>query len=105
MEIEGKNTLEDIPEWTLYMNKSSMKKRSGIQIVLITLDKIPLCSAIQFSFKVSNNEAKYEALLVDLCLAKELRVQKLGIFSDSQLVLSQVLGDFQAREKNMNAYL
>ena len=43
--------------------------------------------ALYFGFQASNNEAEYEALLVGLRLAKELRVSHLKVYSDSQLVL------------------
>ena len=38
---------------------------------------------LRFRFKASNNEAEYEALIVGLELAKELKVESLDIFSDS----------------------
>ena len=34
----------------------------------------PLSSLLRFMFRARNNEAKYEALIVDLNLAKELEV-------------------------------
>ena len=49
-------------------------------------------------FKTSNNKVEYEALLAGFKLAKELRVQRLIIKGDSQLVISQVRGEFQAKE-------
>ena len=43
--------------------------------------------AIRFRFKASNNEAEYKALIVELELAKEMKVESLDMFSDSQLVM------------------
>lgn len=54
---------------------------------------------------ISCNEAKYDALIVGLRLAKKLGVQNLKIFNDSQLIFSRVLKNYQAREENMRAYL
>ena len=45
--------------------------------------------AIRIGFKVTNNEAKYEALLARLRVATELGVEFLDTFSDSQLVVNQ----------------
>ena len=61
--------------------------------------------ALRFGFKASNNEAKYEALIVGLKLAKEMKVESLEIFSDSQLVVCQITDEYQAREEKMAAYL
>ncbi|KAM2087214.1 hypothetical protein ACFX1R_024666 [Malus domestica] len=61
--------------------------------------------AIRFKFKTSNNEAKYEALLVGLRLAKHLGVKRIDIFSDSQLVVNQVTNNFDAKDSSMVAHL
>ncbi|GJV81092.1 reverse transcriptase domain-containing protein [Tanacetum coccineum] len=45
--------------------------------------------ALRFEFKTNNNKAKYKALSAGLRIAKEMRVQELTIFVDSQLVANQ----------------
>ena len=61
--------------------------------------------AFRFRFKASNNEAEYEALIAGLELAKEMKVESLNIFSNSQLVVCQISDEYQAREEKMTAYL
>ncbi|KAM2425705.1 hypothetical protein ACFX1W_023112 [Malus domestica] len=61
--------------------------------------------ALHFKFKVSNNEAEYEALIAGLRLAKHLGVKRIDIFSDSQLVVNQVTNNFDAKDSSMAAYL
>ena len=34
-----------------------------------------------------------------------MRLQQLRVYSDSQLVINQVIGDYQAKGENMAAYL
>ncbi|XP_038973024.1 uncharacterized protein Mb2253c-like [Phoenix dactylifera] len=60
---------------------------------------------MRFEFPASNNAAEYEALIAGLKLAKELGVRNLRAFSDSQLVVNQILGDFEAKEPTMQEYL
>ncbi|XP_024163785.1 uncharacterized protein LOC112170691 [Rosa chinensis] len=60
--------------------------------------------ALKFAFKASNNAAEYEALIAGLQIARELWVQHLGIISDSQLVVNQVSGNFEAKEPHMSSY-
>ncbi|GFZ12709.1 hypothetical protein Acr_23g0010940 [Actinidia rufa] len=55
--------------------------------------------AIRMGFKATNNEAEYEALLAVLRVAVELGAQSLEIFSDSQLVVNQVQGDYLAKDQ------
>ncbi|XP_074342349.1 uncharacterized protein LOC141679876 [Apium graveolens] len=52
-----------------------------------------------------NNEAEYEALIVGLGLAGTLRVKNLKVCGDSQLVISQVKGEFEARDETMVKYV
>ncbi|GFS37771.1 hypothetical protein Acr_00g0053840 [Actinidia rufa] len=61
--------------------------------------------AIRMGFQATNNEAEYEALLAGLRLATELGAQSLEIFSESQLVVNQVQGDYLAKDSRMIAYL
>ncbi|PKU59281.1 hypothetical protein MA16_Dca026644 [Dendrobium catenatum] len=54
---------------------------------------------MRFSFSLTeprtNNEAEYEALIVGLEIAIDVRIQNLRIFGDSQLVINQVLGVYK----------
>ena len=61
--------------------------------------------ALTLSFKASNNGAEYEALIAGLNSAKILEAQRIVVFSDSQLVTSQLSGDYQAWDDKMAAYL
>ena len=54
--------------------------------------------AIRIGFKTTNNEAEYETLLAGLRVAIELGVKFLDIFSDSQLVVNQVKGDYHTKD-------
>ena len=53
---------------------------------------------VKFKFPTSNNEAKYEALVIDLRMEKELRVRYLRVYSDSQLIVGQVRDQFEAKD-------
>ncbi|XP_073112115.1 uncharacterized protein [Elaeis guineensis] len=60
--------------------------------------------ALRFDFKASNNQAKYEALIAGLKLALELGVDRLKVFSDSQLIVGQIKGEFETRDPTMAKY-
>ena len=62
-------------------------------------------STLRFDFQAPNNEAEYEALIAGLKLAKEMRVESLEIYNDSQLVVCQVTNAYQVRGEKMAAYL
>ena len=61
--------------------------------------------AIKLDFSTTNNEAEYEALIAGFGLAKALRAKNLKIMGDSKLVISQVTGEYEARDEVMTKYL
>lgn len=56
-------------------------------------------------FKATNNEAKYEALIVGLGLVIEERVARLSSYTNSKLVEGQVTREYEAKEERMKKYL
>lgn len=57
--------------------------------------------ALLFDFKITNNEAEYEALLVGMQLAKALEVKHLQAHSDSLLVVRQFSGEYETQDPKM----
>ncbi|XP_031256102.1 uncharacterized protein LOC116114089 [Pistacia vera] len=92
-------------KWTLSVDGSSNVNGSGLGLVLTTPEGDVIQRAIRCEFKCTNNEAKYKALIVGLSLAKEIGAKRLEVKSDSQLVVNQLQGTYQARDSKMMAYL
>jgi hypothetical protein len=55
-------------------------------------------------FRVSNNVTEYEALVHGLKMAKEIGIRRILCFGDSDLVVHQVSGEWDARDANMASY-
>ncbi|XP_024030284.1 uncharacterized protein LOC21404723 [Morus notabilis] len=92
-----------VVEWKLYVDGASSEAESSADVMLISLEGHKITSAVRFKFKASNNEAEYEALIAGLRLASHLKIQRISIFSDSQLVVGQVKEEYQARNERMRA--
>ena len=56
-------------------------------------------------FKVSNNEAEYEALLHGLCLSISLGIKRLLVFRDFKLVVQQVNKEWDRNNERMDDYV
>ncbi|XP_019181624.1 PREDICTED: uncharacterized protein K02A2.6-like [Ipomoea nil] len=95
---------EDEEWWTLSTDGASGPKGCGGGVVLITPEGFRAYYALRFAFKLSNNEAEYEALLGGLRLALNMRVEKLKIRCDSRLVVGQVTGEFEVSDERMRRY-
>ncbi|KAL0444402.1 UNVERIFIED_CONTAM: hypothetical protein Slati_2162900 [Sesamum latifolium] len=91
--------------WLLHVDGSSTIHGSGAGIVITSPQGEDLEFAIKFGFKASNNEAEYEALVAGMKMAHEAGARHLLAYSDSQLVVKQVEGIYEAKEENMVQYL
>ncbi|KAL0399982.1 UNVERIFIED_CONTAM: Ribonuclease HI [Sesamum radiatum] len=89
----------------LHVDGSSTTQGSGAGIVITTPQGEDLEFAIKFGFKASNNEVEYEALVIDMRMAHETGARRLLAYSDSQLIVKQVEGAYEAKEENMIQYL
>nr|KYP59208.1 Pol polyprotein [Cajanus cajan] len=72
--------------WTLHVDGSSNSKSGGAGIILEGPNHVTLEQSLKFNFKVTNNQAEYEALLAGLRLARDLGARKLSYNSDSKLM-------------------
>lgn len=109
MEIDylSKPILDDFvdPSWTLFVDGSVTRARSGVRIILTSQEGFRVEKAIRFNFMTINNVAENEALITGLHLVKSLLVQCLTIYNDSQLVVKQISGEYEAKEVHLQQCL
>ena len=60
---------------------------------------------IRLQYQPTNNEVEYEALLKGLELVKSAEARSILILGDSQFVMSQINGTYEAKEGRMKKYL
>lgn len=68
--------------WTMYFDEASNQYGYGIGVLLIAPDNSYIPLAFKLRFKVSNNEAKYEACIADLEATLELGAKWLDAIGD-----------------------
>ncbi|XP_058210020.1 uncharacterized protein LOC131322641 [Rhododendron vialii] len=90
--------------WKLHVDGASNSNGAGAGVVLVNPCGVLHESAIITNFQATNNEAEYEALLAGLRAATNLQVEDLQVFCDSQLIVNQVTGDYEARDPRMIKY-
>ena len=73
-------------------------------MLLIAPDNFRIPLAFKLRFKVTNNEAEYEACIAGLEAALELGAKRLNDIGDSNLVVSQAKGDWKVKEEKMRIY-
>jgi ribonuclease HI len=83
---------------------SKMLGGLGAGVVLTSPKGDKLQYGLQMHFRASNNIAEYEALVHGLKLAKEVGIRRILCFGDSDLVVRQVSGEWDAKDANMASY-
>ncbi|SPT18076.1 unnamed protein product [Triticum aestivum] len=94
----------DSTHWRMHFDGSKMRTGLGAGIVLTSPKGEKLRYALQIHFAASNNVAEYEALIHGLRLAKELGIHRILCYGDSDLVVQQSSGDWDAKDANMASY-
>ena len=56
-------------------------------MILVSPEGHQMHCALRLGFKALNNEAEYEVLIAGLKLVREMKVESLEVYSDSQLVV------------------
>ena len=97
--------MEDNKRWVIHVDGSSTQHAGGIGVVLQSPEGDKLKYKLYLQYQLTNNEVEYEALLKRLKLAKSVEVRSILILGDSQLVMGQVNGTYEAKERWMKKYL
>ena len=74
-------------------------------IVLISPEKITIEKSLRLDFSATNNETKYEALLMGMIMVQKMGRKAIEMFSNLRLVVGQVKGEFEVRDDRMQRYL
>ncbi|XP_050233028.1 uncharacterized protein LOC126681528 [Mercurialis annua] len=89
----------------LEVDGASNLEGSGAGVVLRGPHGVTLRSSVKFDFPASNNAAEYEALLIGLRMVNVVKAEHVTIRSNSQLVVCQILGTFEAPDPEMRRYV
>ena len=87
--------------WEVYVDEASNQKGSGVGLVLMSPEKVVIEKSLRLDFSATNNEAEYETLLVGMTMVQRMGGKSIKLFSDSRLVVSQVRGEFEAKDERM----
>ena len=105
-EIPREVVVAELPgkKWTMRFDGSATATSYGLGIVLSCEEGDTMPLSFKLGFFCSNNIAKYEAYLTRLTIALNIGVKHMRVLGDSNLVVSQVKGDFALREQSLATY-
>ncbi|XP_013651718.1 uncharacterized protein LOC106356520 [Brassica napus] len=104
-EVRLRGETKEEEEWILHVDRSSNVRGAGVGIVLTSPTGNTASRAMRCNFKATNNESEYEALIAGLTLAHQMGAENIQVFGNSQLIINQVRGEYQAKDDSMIQYL
>ena len=90
--------------WIMYFDGAVNVSGNGAGAVIISPDQKQYPISIKLQFECTNNTAEYEACILGLEAALEMKIKKLDVYGDSMLIICQVKGEWQTKEEKLIPY-
>ena len=95
---------EEGSQWIMVFDEASNTLGNGIGVVIISAEGCHTPFTAWLCFNCTNNMAEYEAYIMGLKDAIDLRIKFLNLFGDSALVISQIKGEWDTKHPNLIPY-
>ena len=92
-------------QWSIHTDRSSNKRAGRAGVVIKTPEGDKIECMIQLDFPTTNNEAEYEVLVAGLNLAKAADTKNVVVHCNSQVVTSQINGNYGCKNERIMRYL
>jgi ribonuclease HI len=96
---------KDSSVWKMYFDGACSKEGYGDGIVFISPSKEVIPMSYKLEFDTTNNISEYEALLLGLKTARDMGVDKLSVFGDSELIIHQIKNIYQTKQQRLKQYI
>jgi ribonuclease HI len=93
------------PEWIIYCDGAWGFTGAGAAAIITSPLGIKIKYAARLEFQCTNNIVEYGAVLLGLRKARAMRIQRLVIKTDSQVVARHIEKDYKARDPELAKYL
>lgn len=100
---EAVDTQEEY-DTTMYFDGLRCEQGGGVRFIFFTPQGVPIMYYFKIDFLCTNNNTKYKALILGLNITLELKLEKLLIYEDSQLIVNKILGTYQCHNELLNTY-
>ena len=90
---------EEGSRWYMHFDGASNTLGNGIGIVIISPEGCHTPFTARLCFNSTTNMAEYEACIMGLRAAIDLRIKFLSVFGDSALVIIQIKGEWDTKDR------
>ncbi|KAI5317506.1 hypothetical protein L3X38_037213 [Prunus dulcis] len=92
------------PAWMMFFDGSARKDGAGAGVVFVSPERHVLPYSFSLSELCSNNVTEYQALIMGLQMAVEMKISSLEVYGDSMLVINQLLTHYEVRKDDLIPY-
>lgn len=89
----------------MYFDGASHEEGAGAGLVFVTSDREILPHSFTLTQLCSNNETGYQALILGLEMAVDIKQLHLRVFGDSKLVINQITGIYEVKKPELLPYV
>jgi ribonuclease HI len=90
--------------WRMFFNRASSSIGAGAEVVFRSPSQETISLSYKMEFEVTNNVAKYDALVLGLRAAKEMEIKEVAMFGDAELIVQQVKTVYQSKHPRPKNY-
>jgi ribonuclease HI len=88
----------------MFFDGASSKEGVGVGVIFVSPTQETISLSYKLEFETTNNVAEYEALVLGLRVAKDVRIKKLSVFGDAELIVHQTKKKFQTKHPRLRSY-
>ncbi|XP_047261589.1 uncharacterized protein LOC124895193 [Capsicum annuum] len=90
--------------WTMLFDGLARQDGAGAGIVLISPERLILIFSFVLGETCSYNTVEYQALIIGLEMASNMKIPQLDIYGDSKLTINQLLGSYEVKKEYLILY-
>jgi ribonuclease HI len=90
--------------WKMFFDGASSRESVGVGVVFISPTQETISLSYKLKFEMTNNVAEYEALVLGLRDAKDMKIEELAVFGDVELIVHQVKNLYQTKHPRLRTY-
>jgi ribonuclease HI len=90
--------------WKMFFDGASSSEGARARVVFISPCQEVISLSYKLEFEVTNNMTDYEALVLGMRAVKEMGIEEITIFEDTELVIQQIRNAYRAHNPRLRNY-
>ena len=95
---------EEGSQWTIIFYGASNALGNGMGVVIVSPKGCHMPFTARLCFDCTDNMEEYEACIMGIKAAIDMRIKFLNLYGDSTLVISQIKGEWDTKHPNLIPY-